>query len=213
MRIQKILTLSALALAAASASLAAELSLTPVQDVLVCSSDISVDVRNLGVSNRGEAFVRRTLLQFDLREVGRSGRTIEKAALELIPSGLLGKEGGLVPITLWGLADELAWSEESLFWSNAPRRDDLLEEGHARAGLVRLASASFDADGNQIVRRDPVVWSGDDLVTFLNGARGRVVTLMLVSEGTLKTPGVIFFSKDNRVAAKAVYPRLELTLR
>ena len=211
MRIRPITTLATALLLALASARAAELSLTPIQDVLVVSNGELSEARNLGISNRGPDYVRRTFLQFDLSAIP-SGAVIEKVTLRLIPSGIIGKEGGPVPLALWGFTEPVSWHEDEITWEKAPKRRVLFEEGFGEAGLARLGTAEFDADSD-ISKRPPLVLASDALPAHVRRFAGKPVTLLLVSEGGIKTPGLVFFSKDNRPAAKSVYPALVVTLK
>lgn len=201
---------TALLLALASAH-AAELALHPVQDVLVVSNGELAETRNLGVSNRGPDYVRRSFLQFDL-SVLPAGAKIEKVALRLIPSGVIGKEGGPVPLALWGITESASWHEDAVTWQSSPKRRVLLEQGFGEPGLERLAALEWDA-ATDISKRPPVLFESEALAAYVRRFAGQPVTLVLVSEGEIKTPGVVFFSKDNRPVAKAVYPALLVTTK
>lgn len=211
MHLARLASLATALLFACASAPAAEITLNPVQDVLVASNGEIAHVLNLGVSNRGPDYIRRTLLQFDLSALP-AGAQIEKASLRMIPSAVLGKEGGMVPITLWGLAEPVAWHEDSITWESAPKRRALLEQGYGEPGLERLAAVEWDA-ATDISRRPPILFEADALTTFVRRFAGRPVTLILASEGELKTPGLIFFSKDNRPAARSVYPALVVTTK
>lgn len=201
---------TALLLACASAP-AAELALNPIQDALVASNGEIANILNLGVSNRGPEYIRRTYLQFDLSTLP-AGAKIEKAVLRMIPSAVLGKEGGAVPVVLWGLAEDSSWHEDSITWENAPKRRVLLEQGFGEPGLERLAVVEWDSTAD-ISRRPPVLFESDALTAFVRRFAGRPATLILASEGVFKTPGLIFFSKDNRPVARSVYPALVVSTK
>lgn len=201
---------TALLLALASAR-AAEFTINPIQDVLVSSNGELSSVLNLGVSNRGPDYVRRSYLQFDLSALP-AGAKIESAVLRLIPSGYFGKEGGPVPLALWGLAENTSWHEDAITWENAPKRRALLEQGYGEPGLDRLVAVEWDAS-TDVSKRPPLLFSGEKLTAFVRRFAGKPATLLLVSEGDLKTPGLIFFSKDNRPVAKSVYPALLVTIK
>lgn len=211
MRLRNLAPLATALLLALASARAAQLTLHPVQDVLVVSNGELSEPRNLGVSNRGPDYVRRTFLQFDLSLLP-AGATIENVTLRLIPSGVIGKEGGLVPLVLWGVTDTVSWHEDSITWSNAPKRRVLLEQGYGEPGLERLVALEWDA-ADDIAKRPPISFESEGLAAYVRRFAGKPVTLILVSEGDLKTPGVVFFSKDNRPVAKAVYPTLLVTIK
>lgn len=211
MRLHRLASLATALLLALASARAAELTLHPVQDVLIVSNGELSEPRNLGVSNRGPDYIRRTFLQFDLSLLP-AGATIEKVALRLIPSGVIGKEGGPVPLALWGVTDTISWHEDSITWDSAPKRRVLLEQGFGEPGLERLVALEWDA-ATDITRRPPILFESDGLIAYVRRFAGKAVTLILVSEGELKTPGVVLFSKDNRPVAKSVYPALLVTIK
>ncbi len=212
MCIQKLTTLACAALLGLVSARAEQVRLHPVQDALVASGGTVAEPRNLGVSNRGGDYVRRTLLQFDLSSIVKPGRAVEKAVLQLTASGYAGAEGGMVPVALWGATDPVTWDEVDLVWGTAPWRAAGLESGRGVAGLQRLATVEFNAD-TELSSRPSVLWEGAALTDYIRRQAGKSVTLLLIAEGDTQTPGIIFFSKDNRPVAKAVYPVLIVTLK
>jgi hypothetical protein len=212
MRIYKITTLACATLLGLATARAEQIRLTPIQDVLIASGDKIAEPRNLGVSNRGGDYIRRTLLQFDLSDIAKPGRSIEKISLQLTASGYAGTEGGLVPVAVWASAVTPEWNEADLVWSTAPWTSTSLESGRGVTGLQRLAAVDFNAD-TELAKRPSVIWESEGLTAYIRRQAGKIVTLVLVAEGDNKTPGIIFFSKDNRPVAKAVYPVLLVTLK
>lgn len=211
MRLLKLAPLATALLLALASARAAQLTLNPVQDVLITSNGELGEPRSLAVSNRGPDYIRRTFFQFDLSHLP-AGAAIEKAALSLIPNAVIGKEGGLVPLALWGVTDSVSWHEDSIAWESAPKRRVLLEQGYGEPGLERLVALEWNAS-TDLARRPPLVFENDALTAYVRRFAGKPVTLILVSEGGLKTPGVVFFSKDNRPVAKSVYPALLVTVK
>lgn len=211
MRSSRLASLATALLLALASARAADLTLHPIQDVLIVSNGELANVLNLGVSARGPEYTRRTLLQFDLSTLP-PGAKIESVTFRLIPSTVLGKEGGTIPLTLWGLTEPANWHEDSVTWENSPKRRVALEQGIGEPGLERLATLEWDA-ATDIAKRPPLLFTGDALAAYVRRFAGKPVTLILVSEGDLKTPGLIFFSKDNRPAAKSVYPALVVSTK
>jgi hypothetical protein len=211
MRIHKISTFVFVAMLGAVSVRAEDLRLNPVQDVLVASGGTVAEPRNLGVSNRGGDYVRRTLLQFDLSPV-KPNKVVDKVALTLTVSGYAGTEGGMVPVAVWGAIEPVKWAEADLVWGTSPWQSAALEDGRGATGLQRLATIEFGADAD-LASRPRITWEGEGLTNYIRRQAGKTVTLLLISEGEAKTPGLIFFSKDNRPVAKSLYPVLTVTLK
>lgn len=209
-------------------------SLTPTQDALLRSDDVRTEnARMLAVSNRGPDYRRRTLLQFDLSALASVQGSIKSASLKLVPADLIGPASPApVPIALWGLVppNATSWSEDSISWNAAPLGNAALETSEKTAGAVRLGATEFDSnDGHALKNRRPVVIGSDALASYLNWALARPtpsplagvpssktalakITLIVTSEADSKSPGVFFFSKDNRAEAWEIYPELEVTI-
>ncbi len=211
--------LASVALAAqASAQAASEpLRLTPVQDVCITGNDSVTAKETLGVANRGTAYIRRTLLQFNLDKLAESGRSVKSASLKLMPNGTIGEPDGTIAVGLWTPRDKLEpWDENTVKWSGAPQIITRFSAGTSAYGLLKLASAEFDT-GVDYKQRVPMIWRGPDLVAWLNSARqgpDRLVTLILISEESYERPGVYFYSKDFVINwARAYAPVLEVELQ
>lgn len=213
---------------------ATTLALTPTQDALLRSDDVLTEnTLTLAVSNRGPEYRRRTLLQFDLSTLASAQGTVKSATLKLVPSDLIGPASSTpVTIALWGVVapDLPAWSEDRVFWSTAPMGAAELETSTQARGAVRLGSAEFDSSDDRALKaRRPVAMGSAPLASYLNWALAKPsapalngvppaktaltqITLIVTSEADAKSPGVFFFSKDNRPEAREVYPVLEVTI-
>ncbi|EIP97421.1 hypothetical protein OpiT1DRAFT_01861 [Opitutaceae bacterium TAV1] len=211
------------------------LRLTPAQDALVRSDNsVSENPRALAVANRGEGNIRRTLLQFELAPVIRSGRSVKSATLLLIPLSRIGDAAAEpVPFAVWGVTDikPAAWDEKTVTWETSPLAAASLEVVTRTAGAVRLGSTEVDlSEARAFESREPFRLSPERLAGYVNWALARggsssplpaapalgeplpIITLVVTSEGGNKAPGAAFYSKDNRPEARAVYPVLELIL-
>jgi|GEM_PF-4813787 hypothetical protein len=211
MRSRLLTSLATALLLAFTSARAAELLIHPIQDVLVSSNGELSEPRNLGVSNRGPEYIRRTFLQFDLSTIP-AGAQIEKVVLRLIPSGYIGKENTPIPLALWGFTEPVSWHEDGITWQNSPKRDVLFEQGYGEPGVARLAILDWDAKID-VTKRPPLLFTGENLTAFVRRFVGKPVTLVVICEGGAKTPGLVFFSKDNRPVAKSVYPALLVTTK
>ncbi|HEY9249721.1 MAG TPA: hypothetical protein VIO38_11335 [Rariglobus sp.] len=209
-------------------------TLTPAQDALLRSDNASTEnTRALAVSNRGPEYRRRTLLQFNPATLASAQGFVKAAALKLVPSDLIGPASTTpVTIALWGVVypNVPPWSEDRVLWNTAPLGAAELETSTQTPGAIRLGATEFDSSNDQALRdRRPVVIDSSQLAAYLNWALARPspsplagipaiktalphITLIVTSEAEAKSPGVFFFSKDNRPEAREVYPVLEVTI-
>lgn len=137
---------------------------------------------------------RRVMLAFDLGDLATHYVTDAQLVLDPEPSGL-----GFITMVpdskfaVYGVAEDVDWSENSLIWDSMPAFDD---GGSIEGQSHRLAEFWIPRGGSGA----PLTVRGDALAAFVRERRGKLATFVIVREtGETDTTGLVhaFASKEH----------------